>query len=91
MRRIFVERLRVTAPSGEQRKFSNGGERKGPAVQPFRTCAEISADRAVVVSGESKADRRFLHDCELVVSPVKPRFAPCRIMWIIVDTKSGTG
>jgi hypothetical protein len=62
MRRTLADRLRVTAPSGEQRKFPNGGSRNGPAVRPLATCAVISVERAAVTAGELKADLRFVHD-----------------------------
>ena len=91
MRRTFVECFQVTALRGEQRKFSKGGQENGPAVQLFETCAEISAVRVAVVVGESNADFRFVHDSEVVLSPVKPRFTPCRIMWIMEDTKFWLG
>lgn len=91
MRRTFEERLRVAAPSGEQRKFPNGGSEKGPAVRPLATCAVMSADRALVTAGEAKADFKFVQVCEEVLSPVNPKFAPCRIIWIKEDTNFLSG
>lgn len=37
MRRIFVERLRVTAPMGDVRKPGNGATLNGPRVRPQAT------------------------------------------------------
>jgi hypothetical protein len=56
-----VDRLRVAAPSGEQRKLGNGGSTKGPYVRPLATWAAMSADRAEVVEGDVKADFRLVH------------------------------
>jgi hypothetical protein len=62
MRRTLVERFRVTAPRGEQRKLSNGGVGNGLAVRPLATCAAMSAERASWAAADSKADLRFVHD-----------------------------
>lgn len=80
MRRTFVERLRVTAPSGEHRKLGKGGSTNGPCVRALATCAEISAERESVVDGDSKAVLRFVQDWEEDLLPEKPRFAPCRMI-----------
>ena len=60
MRRTFVARLHVTAPSEELRKCARGGMSKGPRVQPFVTWAVMSV---LMASGCSSADFKFSLDC----------------------------
>lgn len=77
MQQFLDERLRDTAPMGEQRKFGNGGDAKGLMVQPFSTCATMSADRAEIVEGDSYTDLRLTQSWfRAALSPWNPKFAP---------------
>ena len=79
--------MQVAVPSGEHLKFAIGGASNGPCMCPSFNRLSISLK---ITPGWSKADHKFLQDCDFCV-PMWPIDAPTSIIFNNASTNSQSG